>query len=284
MLSSSLPTGATDRATLALADFLDQHHRVFVLTGAGCSTASGIPEYRDDIGNWKHRQPMTLQRFLSAEAMRRRYWAGSTAGYRRIHDAQPNPAHRALAALERGCWIRWLVTQNVDCLHRRAGSRAVVELHGRLDEVACLACGHRVPRERFQAALEAANPGFGSTGVWAPDGDVRVSPEEAASFVVPACAECEGIIKPNVVFFGESVPPATVETTLRQLHASDAVLVVGSSLMVYSGFRFVRAAAERGLPVAIINRGKTRADGLATLKLVQPCEQLLAGVQALLGG
>ncbi len=265
-----------------LARFLDAHHRVFVLTGAGCSVASGIPEYRDDQGHWKHRQPMTLQRFVSDETMRRRYWAGSAIGYARVRNAEPNPAHLALVSLERECWIRSLVTQNVDCLHRRAGSREVVELHGRLDQVVCLECGQLTGRDELQTALRERNPDFNPWAAPAPDGDARILDEQAAKFDVPPCANCGGVLKPDVVFFGESVPRSVVAAGLRTLAAADAVLVVGSSLMVYSGFRFVKLAAERGLPIAIANRGKTRADELATLKLTSDCEQLLPRVVELL--
>src|SRR5262245_40111043 len=192
-------------ARAPLRDFLDRHGRLFVLTGAGCSAPSGIPDYRDAAGAWKHRRPMTFAEFTGSVAARRRYWAGSLRGWPRVRDARPNAAHRALAQLEsRGRVVR-LVTQNVDGLHQRAGSRRVVDLHGRLDTVECLACGARVARDDVQALLLAWNPRFRAAGEARPDGDASV-PEPLADFRIPDCRECGGTLKPHVVFFGESVP------------------------------------------------------------------------------
>jgi NAD-dependent SIR2 family protein deacetylase len=268
-------------AIAALGAFLEQHRRVFVLTGAGCSAPSGIPDYRDAAGAWKHRKPMTFAEFTGSEASRRRYWAGSLRGWPRVRDAQPNAAHGALARLEAGGRLAALVTQNVDGLHQRAGSRGVIDLHGRLDTVECLDCGGLVAREDVQALLLAWNPGFarlppaaGVDGEMRPDGDVHVaaSPE---TLHVPDCRECGGVLKPGVVFFGESVPKERVEAALEALDGADAMLIVGSSLMVWSGYRFVRAARERGCEVASLGLGRTRADAELSLKVVGDCAALL---------
>jgi NAD-dependent SIR2 family protein deacetylase len=272
-------------AHAALADFLDRHPRLMVLTGAGCSAPSGIPDYRDADGAWKHTKPMTFAAFTGSAAARRRYWAGSLRGWPRVRDARANAAHRALARLEQAGRVVRLVTQNVDGLHRQAGSRRVIDLHGRLDLVECLGCGAFLSREDLQALLLAWNPRFarvagsppGVDGEVRPDGDVRVSssPDE---FVVPDCPECGGVLKPNVVFFGESVPRSRVQDAFAALDEADALLVVGSSLMVYSGYRFVRVARERGRPVALVNLGRTRADDECCLKLERDCSTLLADV------
>ncbi|HJO35966.1 MAG TPA: NAD-dependent protein deacetylase [Gammaproteobacteria bacterium] len=250
----------------ALAAWLDAQPRLFVLTGAGCSTASGIPDYRDADGVWRRGTPMAHRDFIGSAARRRRYWARSLAGWPAFAAARPNPAHGALADLERAGRIVQLVTQNVDALHQRAGSQRVIDLHGRLDRVICLDCGVRRSRHALQQALLAANPGWDAQQARIlPDGDVAV--EDDAGFLVPACPHCGGILKPDVVFFGERVPPARVEAAFAALSEADAVLVVGSSLMVYSGFRFVREAIRLGKPVAAINLGRTRADDLFTLRL-----------------
>jgi len=269
--------------TRDLVAFLAASHRLFVLTGAGCSTESGIPDYRDLDGGWKHRRPVTYQRFVGNPAVRRRYWAGSLAGWERIAAAAPNDAHRALADLERGGSMHWLVTQNVDGLHQRAGSSRVTDLHGRLDKVLCIACRTRYPRAPFQAALASANPAFrGLLAGARPDGDAEVDGEALADFVVPECVRCGGTLKPDVVFFGEAVPPRRVDEALARLAEADAMLVVGSSLMVWSGYRFVLRARELGLPVAALNLGRTRADGgELDLKVELPCGRALT---AAIGG
>lgn len=250
----------------ALAAWLRAHSRLFVLTGAGCSTASGIPDYRDADGVWRRGAPMAYRDFIGSAARRGRYWARSLAGWPAFAAARPNPAHLALAGLERAGRIVRLVTQNVDALHQRAGSQQVIDLHGRLDRVICLDCGVRRSRRVLQQALLAANPGWSATQARVlPDGDVAV--EDDAGFRVPACPHCGGVLKPDVVFFGERVPSARVEAAFAALAEADAVLVVGSSLMVYSGFRFVRAAVQSGKPVAAINLGRTRADDLFALRL-----------------
>lgn len=223
---------------------------------------------------------MSFQEFLARPAARARYWRRSAAGWRRMAAARPNAAHRALATLEAAGRVEILVTQNVDGLHRRAGSAAVVDLHGRLDAVDCLGCRISYRRELLQAELERLNPGAGRVRAsLAPDGDAEVA-EGETGFRVPACPACGGILKPAVVFFGESVPPRRVERAFVGLARADALLVVGSSLMVWSGFRFVRRAVERGLPVAIVNLGRTRADDAATLKLEAPCGATLVAAVA----
>ncbi len=257
-----------DDAATALAAWLAPHQRIFVLTGAGCSTASGIPDYRDTDGAWKRTPPVTFQAFTGDGATYRRYWARSSLGWPRFMQAGPNAAHAALANLESRGRVSMLVTQNVDGLHQRAGSHDVIDLHGRLDEVVCLACAARFPRAVVQAGIVARNPGW-STEITAiaPDGDADIDAAAVAGFVPPLCEDCGGLLKPDVVFFGENVPRERLRRAIDALHQSDAMLVAGSSLMVYSGFRFARMASEAGLPLAILNRGHTRADELATLKL-----------------
>ena len=260
-----------------LAEFLERHERLFVLTGAGCSTDSGIPDYRDAEGGWKRAPPVTLQAFLGAAAVRRRYWARSRAGWPRFRRARPNAAHRALAQLERAGRIELLVTQNVDRLHQAAGSEAVVDLHGRLDFVRCMDCERREPREDFQHELERLNPAWAPlTAREAPDGDADLEGLDFERFAVPGCTACGGLVKPDVVFFGESVPLERVERAMTALIEADAMLVVGSSLMVYSGYRFARAAARAGRPIAAVNLGRTRADELLALKIARPCAEALA--------
>jgi len=265
----------------ALRDFIESHPRLFVLTGAGCSTASGIPDYRDTAGDWKRAQPVTYQAFMGEESTRRRYWARSLVGWRHFGQARPNGTHHALAALEARGQVALLLTQNVDGLHQAAGSQAVIDLHGRLDQVRCMGCEARSPRADFQQALEAANPHWATLhATQAPDGDADLELDSFDDFLVPACPHCGGVLKPDVVFFGENVPRARVAQAQAALEQADAVLVVGSSLMVYSGFRFVQAAARAGVPVAALNRGRTRADELLSLKVEHDCAEALAFLHA----
>ena len=252
---------------MALDRWIARHARVFALTGAGCSTASGIPDYRDERGEWKRRPPVMIQAFRTSDDTYRRYWARAYAGWPRFTSAAPAAAHRAFAAWESAGTLAHVVTQNVDRLHQRAGSRAVIDLHGRLDEVVCLGCGARTGREALQASMAAVNPHFLGEGVAAPDGDAEIPDAVIESFVAPRCEPCAGLLKPDVVFFGENVPPARYEQAREALAAADALLVAGSSLMVYSGFRFVRLAHDAGIPIAIVNRGRTRGDEFAELKI-----------------
>ena len=249
--------------------------RLFVLTGAGCSTAAGIPDYRDANGAWKHKPPVQFQDFMASPATRQRYWARSMVGWLRVAAAAPTAAHLALAALERSSVVAKLVTQNVDGLHQRAGSETVIDLHGRLDAVACMGCAARTPRAVLQAELVARNPRWaGLTADGAPDGDARLE-GPFDDFDVPACVRCGGILKPDVVFFGENVPKPRVTECYEALAAADGLLVVGSSLMVFSGYRFCLAAAEAGKPLAVVNRGRTRADEIATVKVDGDCGEIL---------
>jgi NAD-dependent SIR2 family protein deacetylase len=259
-----------------LRAFIDRYRRLFVLTGAGCSTGSGIPDYRDADGEWKRGSPVMLQDFLTDEHWRKRYWARSLVGWQRMRAAQPNDAHRALVALEEQGRVTRLVTQNVDGLHQAAGSRNVIDLHGRLDVVRCMSCDLRVSREQLQGELARCNPEFAALlAAAAPDGDAALEQAEFAAFDVPRCAGCGGLLKPDVVFFGERVPPERVQCAFAALADADAMLVVGSSLMVYSGFRFVTAMAKMGKPIAAVNLGRTRADDLLALKISDRCADAL---------
>ena len=252
-----------------------------VLSGAGLGIASGIPAYRDRAGVWQHSKPITHQEFVSEHQRRQRYWARSLLGWPTVRDARPNAAHLALARLERQGHIHLLITQNVDRLHQRAGSSNVIDLHGRLDQVRCLGCASAVSREVVQQRLLRDNP---HSPVQAarlrPDGDTEPGAGLIAHIRIPACAVCGGTLMPDVVFFGGTVPKERVNACNRAIAGADALLVVGSSLQVYSGFRFCRLASELGKPIAIINPGTTRADPLASLKLEADCEPLLTALAA----
>ena len=265
----------TAHAADTLREWLDAHQRIFVLTGAGISTPSGIPDYRGPDGLWKRNAPITYQAFMRDPAMRARYWARSFVGWPVVARAQPNRAHSALVALEKRGRITCLVTQNVDGLHTRAGHRDVVDLHGRIDQVVCMNCSARTARGDIQVRLAELNPHWaGLTAESAPDGDADLR-VDFSSFRAPVCTDCGGLLKPDVVFFGENVPRERVAATQAALADADAMLVVGSSLMVYSGFRFARMAHQRNMPLVILTRGVTRADDLATLKLDTACEGIL---------
>jgi NAD-dependent SIR2 family protein deacetylase len=252
--------------------------RLAVLTGAGLSTDSGIPDYRGPDSPPSN--PMTIRQFTSDPVFRQRYWARNHVGWRHMHATMPNAGHRALAELERAGVVASVITQNVDLLHTKAGSEVVVNLHGTYADVVCLACGHQLSRAALADELEALNPGFieraervGGIAV-APDADAMVT--ETASFRYVDCPRCGGMLKPDIVYFGESVPKPRVEWAYSLVDAADALLVAGSSLTVFSGLRFVRHAAAQGKPVAIVNRGVTRGDPLATVKVDGGCSELLA--------
>jgi NAD-dependent SIR2 family protein deacetylase len=253
---------------------------VVALTGAGISTDSGIPDYRGATGAALRRHaPMTYREFTHDPQARHRYWARSHAGWPVMRRAQPNAGHRALAALERAGLVTSVITQNVDGLHGTAGSRQVIDLHGRLDRVTCLSCARITAREEIRVRLDAANPG------WAPepdrrnpDGDVDLTAEQVATFTMVDCTECQGPLKPDVVYFGESVPKERVARSYEQVDAASALLVLGSSLHVYSGRRFVMRAAERGIPVAIVNIGPTRGDDLAAVRVDASVTEILQGL------
>jgi NAD-dependent SIR2 family protein deacetylase len=251
--------------------------RLVVLTGAGCSTDSGIPDYRDDTGAWKRKPPVFYADFVGRDDTRRRYWARSLAGWPSFAGARPNRAHAALARLEALGRVHHLITQNVDGLHQRAGSVRVTDLHGRLDTVECLSCCAREDREAFQRRLLDANPSrAAATAPSAPDGDADLTDSDFASFAVPECRSCRGVMKPSVVFFGEAVPAARVAESYERVAEADLLLVAGTSLEIFSGRRFVTAAVDRGVRVAIVNRGVTRADDLAAIRIVAGVGEVLA--------
>lgn len=261
----------------SLAHFLDRHPRLVVLGGAGISAASGLPTYRDQQGTWQHRKPIQHRDFLRDQRTRQRYWARSMVGWPAVRDARPNDAHRRLATLERAGHVELLITQNVDRLHQRAGSTRVIDLHGRLDRVVCLDCASIIEREELQLRLLALNPALCmGPGTPRPDGDRDLPEHVLANFAVPDCKRCQGMMMPDVVFFGGTVPRARVDSAMDALRRADALLAIGSSLQVYSGYRFCRQAAALGKPVAIVNPGPTRADDLAALRLHQSASEALA--------
>lgn len=267
----------------ALASFLERHPRTLVLTGAGLSTASGIPDYRDRDGVRRGRLPIQGPEFRRDPAIQRRYWARSMVGWPLLARAAPNAGHRALAALESANKLGFILTQNVDGLHQQAGSHALLELHGNIHRVACLDCGAPFPRAFIQTQLEALNPLLlEAMATPLPDGDAALDPDAVTGVSIPACVHCGGVLMPDVVFFGDNVPPARTACALAQMEAADALLVVGSSLMVYSGFRFCRLAQAAGKPIAALNLGRTRADEMLALKLEASAEQVLPLVARLL--
>lgn len=244
--------------------------RFVALTGAGCSTESGIPDYRSPEAQKRPRNPIQYQQFVRDADMRTRYWARSMVGWPRFSSFEPSASHAAFADMEADGPLIGVITQNVDRLHQRAGSARVIELHGALAEVICLSCGERESRHAFQERLLGLNPSHVSVqGELAPDGDAEV--EAGAEFRVPTCRRClDGVVKPDVVFFGENVPKPRVERAFAMVDEAEAMLVAGSSLATYSGFRFAKHAVQRGIPLVIINIGPTRADAAATLKLEAP--------------
>lgn len=263
-----------------LADFMRRHPRLMILTGAGVSTDSGIPDYRDEQGAWKRKQPVQHGDFMRSLSTRRRYWGRSLVGWPVMRQSRPNAAHRLLAELERRQLSELLVTQNVDRLHQHAGSQQVLDLHGRADEVICMSCGDRCDRQAVHERCYAMNPEFQRYGAaTAPDGDADLE-LDFSDFRVADCSKCGGILKPDVVFFGDSVPSSRLQRALDALRASDALVVVGSSLMVYSGFRFCRYAREWHKPMAALTLGRTRADEILDLKLNARIGETLAAALA----
>jgi NAD-dependent SIR2 family protein deacetylase len=263
--------------TEQLAELLDSGE-VCVLSGAGLSTESGIPDYRGPSGALRARLPMTIAEFRGSRAARQRYWARAHIGWRRISAAQPNPGHRAVAGLQHAGLVCGIITQNVDGLHQSAGARDVIELHGTLGRVVCMECGARSAREALDERLRAANPdlNWDMTATSNPDGDVELDDERIARFRLVGCEFCgSDLLKPDVVFFGESVPAPRVRRCFELVDDAASLLVLGSSLTVWSGLRFVPRAQEKRIPVAIVNRGATRGDPLAELKIDATLGELL---------
>lgn len=266
-----------------LAELL-RSRRGIVLSGAGISTESGIPDYRGpSSARRRPGRPILYREFMGDPSARSRYWARSMIGWPRMSEVAPNRGHLALASLESAGIIQGIITQNVDGLHQAAGSEEVLELHGALSEVRCTSCGSYESRYAFQSRLVHLNPNFEAEQVeLAPDGDAELAPEATRAFRVPACLRCTGVLRPNVVFFGENVPPERVELAFDRLNRAQALLVAGSSLTVYSGFRFVRQAAQDGKPVAIVNLGETRGDSLATIRIEGATGEVLSRIAELL--
>ncbi|HDZ08873.1 NAD-dependent protein deacetylase [Pseudohongiella sp.] len=277
-MTTALNNSPEQHAT-ALAAFIRAHAPVLLLTGAGISTDSGIPDYRDSNGNWKRKQPVQHQEFMQCAATRQRYWARSLVGWPIMQKAQPNLAHRKIAELENKGLLSMIVTQNVDRLHQKAGSDAVIDLHGRADELICMSCGYREARAHMHARCASLNPSLDSVfATAAPDGDADLE-MDFSTFEVPGCPQCDGILKPDVVFFGDTVPRPRVDQVFDVLANSRGLLVIGSSLMVFSGFRFARQAHQANTPIAILTQGRTRADDLASIKFDVPIAPLLAAIQ-----
>ena len=268
----------------SLVEFVARHAPLFVISGAGCSTESGIFDYRGRDGQWKRKPPVHYDQFIRSEAARQRYWARSHVGWQRFCAARPNPAHLALAALERAGVVGIVVTQNVDGLHQAAGHERVIDLHGRLAAVICTACGRRTARADVAAWLAESNPGFETPKhTLAPDGDADFEGVDLTGFRVPYCDRCGGVVKPDVVFFGENVPRTRVDAAFDALARSGGVLICGSSVMVQSSFRFCRRAEALQLPIAALNEGVTRADAMLTVKVEARCGAALTAVAASLG-
>ncbi len=267
----------------ALSGFIAGHPRLFVITGAGISRASGIPTYRDKVGTWKTNRPIQHGDFLQDPAIRQRYWTRSFGGWPNVGNAEPNLAHRALAKLEALGYVDTLVTQNVDRLHQKAGHKRAIDLHGRLDQVVCMDCGTVTSRDEVQQWLWQHNPHLDAIHIaQAPDGDAHVDEELIKQLQVPVCQRCSGMLKPNVVFYGGSVGKEKVNYLSDKLKTSDAVLIAGSSLMVYSSFRFCKLAHQHDIPIACINQGLTRADDMFTLKVNADCGRTLNSITEML--
>ncbi|OFE13509.1 NAD-dependent deacetylase [Pseudohongiella acticola] len=269
-----------NQAATELASFIHTNAPVMVLTGAGISTDSGIPDYRDSNGNWKRRQPVQHQEFMQCASTRQRYWARSLVGWPIMQRAQPNAAHDKITELEHLGLLSVIVTQNVDRLHQKSGSTSVIDLHGRADELVCMSCGFKEAREFMHARCANLNPALKNVSATAaPDGDADLE-MDFSDFDVPGCPRCSGILKPDVVFYGDNVPRPRVEQVFDTLANSRGLLVIGSSLMVFSGFRFARQAKQAGTPIAILTQGRTRADDLASIKFDAPITPLLTAIQA----
>ncbi|WP_432995208.1 NAD-dependent protein deacetylase [Dactylosporangium sp. CA-233914] len=270
--------GAVEQSVAGLSALVGKGG-VLVLSGAGISTESGIPDYRGRSGQKRNAQPMTYQTFTRDPVARRRYWARSHLGWRTIARAAPNAGHHAVGRLQARGLLTGIITQNVDGLHQAGGAGGVVELHGALDRVICLDCGELSGRDELDRRLATANAGYDAVaGGVNPDGDVDLTDEQAAGFVVVDCTDCGGMLKPDVVFFGESVPAPRVGECFELVERSASVLVLGSSLTVMSGRRFVVRAAKLGLPIAIVNQGPTRSDALASILVDAPLGTVLSKI------
>ncbi|MFI0419771.1 NAD-dependent protein deacetylase [Spongiactinospora sp. 9N601] len=276
-----IQTAAETGSTFGLLTDLVADGGVVVLSGAGLSTESGIPDYRGESGRKRQARPMTYQTFVGSAAARRRYWARSHLGWRHITGALPNTGHRAVAELQRRGLVAGIITQNVDGLHQAAGASDVVELHGGLDRVRCLSCGERSPRHVLHRRLAAANPGWDTAaGEINPDGDADLDDDLIESFTIVDCGGCGGVLKPDVIFFGENVPRVRVQECYAMTERAALLLVLGSSLTVMSGYRFVRHAAELAIPIAIVNQGPTRGDAQAMVTLDAPLGPTLGALAA----
>lgn len=267
-----------------LQDFILHSKKLFVLTGAGISTESGIPDYRSEgVGLYatSRNRPVQYADFLKSAEIRQRYWARNYVGWPRFSSFQPNDSHKILSKWEHAGKVHWLVTQNVDTLHYKARSMQVTELHGSAHQTICLSCHRKFLRTEMQERIKNLNPSWHAHSLQiAPDGDVSLSQEQVQGFKVPECTSCGGILKPEIVFFGDNVPRSTVDLVNSKLDESDSVLVIGSSLEVYSGYRIATRAHKHGIPLAILNIGKTRADGLAQLKISARCGEMLRQIQS----
>jgi NAD-dependent SIR2 family protein deacetylase len=267
-----------------LLDILSTKSRIWILTGAGISAPSGIPTYRDDNRAWQHSQPIQHDDFINHSATRKRYWARSLVGFHYFSKATPNSGHYAIARIQNAGYVSGLVTQNVDRLHSEAGARDVIDLHGRLDRVVCLDCHNLFSRFDFQKLLENSNLEFNQAArKILPDGDAELEENLISEIIIPGCSRCGGVVMPDVVFFGGKTPEVKVRDCRNSLEASDCVLVCGSSLSVYSGFRFIKKASEMGLPLLAVNKGIMRGQELFDLAVAGACEEILPGVADGLG-
>ncbi len=269
---------------MLVSEFIMRHQRILLLTGAGVSTASGIPSYRDADGEWKHQRPIEYRDFIKHLSTRQRYWARAYVGWKIFNRAEPNPAHHAIAQLESMGKLSLTITQNVDGLHQRAGTQRLIEMHGSLARVGCLTCQRQISRSQMQARLLEKNPVLVEfSAPLGPDGDAKLENNKFEQLELPACEFCGGTFKPTVVFFGEALARDTVKDCDSAITQSDAMLVVGSSLVVFSGFRLVRDASQLEMPVLLLNQGKTRADNIITHKVQQDCAVALSQAVQLMG-
>ncbi|XP_076294133.1 NAD-dependent protein deacylase Sirt4 isoform X2 [Lasioglossum baleicum] len=267
---------------MRLKEFIDSHNNMCILTGAGISTESGIPDYRsENVGLYarSNRRPVLYKDFCASDDIRKRYWARNYVGWPRFSSLKPNETHKILNKLEDAQKVRSIITQNVDNLHSKAGSRRVIELHGTAFRVMCLKCDQKICRYYLQEILDSLNPNMTATSqLIRPDGDVDISQEQVKGFVVPACMNCGGILKPDIVFFGDNVPRQVVESVQYNVKHSDSLLILGSTLTTYSGYRIALQANNAGIPIAILNIGHTRADDLASVKVEGRCGEVLSRI------